>query len=75
MCSINAFLAQSFAHAVKQSQGEAVLVANDLENYYYLVCYSDSLHALEKCFYDEVLNNLSDLFFCETDEVKGILVR
>ncbi len=69
----NAFLSKAFARAVTDSKlGKAELVANDLENYYFLVRTKFDLTQLVEAFRAEVERSLPDLFFGEQDETKGI---
>ncbi len=68
----NAFLGQTFARAVTQSGGQAAPLANDLENYYFLVRTSADLSALAETFRVQVEHSLPDLFFGEPDPARGI---
>lgn len=68
----NAFLDQAFARAVTQAGSRAAAVANDLENYYFLVRTSTDLLALAESFRAEVERSLPDLFFGEPDPARGI---
>lgn len=58
----NDFLSKAFVRAVKQVGGQAALVANDLENYYFLVRTSTDLRKLVDGFRSEVENSLPELF-------------
>ncbi len=68
----NAFLGKTFARAVTQAGGTAAPIANDLENYYFLVRASADLPQLAEVFRAEVERSLPDLFFGEPDEARGI---
>src|SRR5581483_6828905 len=70
---LNAFLSKAFARAVADSQlGRIELVANDLQNYYFLLRTVADLTELTKAFQAEVEHSLPDLFFGEQNEEKGI---
>lgn len=69
----NAFLSQAFTRAVADGKlGQAELVANDLENYYFLVRTKSDVAQLATAFRAEVERSLPDLFFGEQDEARGI---
>lgn len=69
----NAFLCKSFSCAVKESRlGSAELVANDLENFYFLIRTDSDIKELVDVFVNEVIHNLPDLFFGELDEERGV---
>lgn len=68
----NAFLSQAFARAATQVGGQAASVANDLENYYFLVRTSADLFALAEFFRAEVERSLPELFFGEPNSGMGI---
>jgi hypothetical protein len=69
----NNFLGKTFTRAiVDNGLGQAELVANDLENYYFLIRTTSNLAQLADTFRIEVEHSLSDLFFGEQDEAKGI---
>lgn len=69
----NAFLSKAFARAIITSElGRVELVANDLENYYFLIQTNSDVNQLTKTFQDEVERSLPDLFFRNADEERGI---
>jgi hypothetical protein len=68
----NAFLGQAFTRAVQQVGGTAAPVANDLENYYFLICTSTDLPVLAKTFRAEVEHSLPELFFGKPNPARGI---
>lgn len=68
----NDFLSKAFARAVARAGGQAVPVANDLENYYFLARTGVDLSALAAEFRAEVNDSLPKLFFGEPDPQRGI---
>lgn len=69
----NAFLSKAFARAIDiQELGSVELVANDLENHYFLVQTDVDISQLSMAFRDEVEHCLPDLFFADADEERGI---
>ncbi len=69
----NAFLSKAFARAITERKlGRTGLVANDLENYYFLVRTASGMAHLSDAFRAEVERSLPDLFFGEQDEARGI---
>lgn len=68
----NDFLAKAFARVVIQAGGQAALVANDLENYYFLLRTTADLPVLADEFGNEVERSLPELFFGEPDPQQGI---
>ncbi len=68
----NDFLAKVFARVVIQTGGQASLVANDLENYYFLLRTTADLPVLANELGNEVERNLPELFFGEPDPQRGI---
>ncbi len=69
----NAFLSKAFARAIVDSKlGRAELVANDLENYYFLARTTANVSELTIALRAEVERRLPDLFFGEQDEALGI---
>jgi hypothetical protein len=68
----NAFLSQAFIRAVERAGGQAAPIANDLENYYFLVRASADLPALAMRSRAEVERSLPELFFGEPNPERGI---
>jgi hypothetical protein len=69
----NAFLSKAFARVVVDHKlGRVELVANDLQNYYFLLRTTADLAVLREAFRTEVERSLPDLFFGEQNEEKGI---
>lgn len=69
----NAFLSKAFARAIITSElGNVELVANDLENYYFLIQTDSDVNQLTEAFQDEVECSLPDLFFGDANEERGI---
>lgn len=69
----NAFLSKAFARAVADNKlGRAELVANDLQNYYFLLRTTADLTALTEVFRAEVERSLPNLFFGEQNEERGV---
>ncbi len=69
----NAFLSKAFTRTIAdKSLGRAEHVANDLENYYYLVRTTAGMPELTNALRAEVEHRLPDLFFGEQDEALGI---
>jgi len=69
----NAFLSKAFTRAITDGKlGHAELVANDLENYYFLVRTASGVSELANALRAEVECRLPDLFFGEQDEALGI---
>lgn len=69
---LNDFLAKSFVRSVTQIDGQAAPIANDLENYYFLVRTSYELPQLAASFRAEVEHSLPEMFFGEPDPSRGI---
>lgn len=68
----NDFLAKAFIRAVAQANGQAVIIANDLESYYFLLRTEINLSDLATKLCAEVERSLPDLFFGESDPQRGI---
>ena len=69
----NAFLSKAFTRAIATERlGGAELVANDLENHYFLVKTTSDMAQLSAAFRNEVERSLPDLFFGNADEERGI---
>lgn len=68
----NDFLSKAFVRAVEQTSSQAVLIANDLENYYFLVRTGTDLPTIAEALRFEVENSLKELFFGEPDPARGI---
>lgn len=68
----NDFLAKAFARAVTHQGGQTALVANDLENYYFLVRANADLAVFATELRAEVERSLPELFFGEPDPQHGI---
>ena len=68
----NDFLSKAFVRAVEQTGSRIGLIANDLENYYFLVRTRAGLHELAESFRAEVERSLPELFFDEPDPAQGI---
>jgi hypothetical protein len=69
----NAFLSKTFARAVAEGKlGTAEAIANDLENYYFLVRAVVDVAQLMDAFRAEIERGLPELFLGEQDEEKGI---
>jgi hypothetical protein len=69
----NDFLSKTFARAVTLGKlGKTELVANDLENHYFLVRTLSGLAQLVEVFRVEVEHSLPGLFFDKQDETRGI---
>lgn len=69
----NDFLSKAFGRTICQNNfGKVELVANDLENYYFLLLTSTEVKRLAPAFCAEVQNSLSDLFFNDEDRARGI---
>ncbi|MBN1921514.1 MAG: hypothetical protein JW892_09730 [Anaerolineae bacterium] len=68
----NAFLGQAFARAVERIGGQAAPVANDLENYYFVVRTDTDLLPLATEFRAEVERSLPELFFGKPDPGRGV---
>lgn len=70
---LNDFLSKALIRAVEQNGlGRIALLANDLENYYYLYHGQETLKAMDQAFRKEVLASLPDLYFGDEDPGKGI---
>lgn len=70
---LNDFLGKSLIRAVENSgAGKMKLLANDLENYYYLYHGKSSLERISGSFRQEVLASLPDLYFGDEDPNLGI---
>lgn len=69
----NAFLSKAFPRALVHAQlGMAELVANDLENFYFLVRTTNEMPKLVEVFRSEIERGLPDLFFGQQDAMRGI---
>lgn len=69
----NAFLSKAFVRAITTEElGNVELIANDLENYYFLIQTDSDVNQLSEAFQDEVERSLPDLFFGNTHEERGI---
>ena len=69
----NTFLSKAFARSITtEGLGHAELVANDLENYYFLIQTDSDVNQFSEAFQDEVERSLPDLFFGDADEERGI---
>ena len=69
----NAFLSKAFVRAITTEElGSVGLVANDLENYYFLIRTDSDMNQLSEAFRNEVECSLPDLFFGNTHEERGI---
>ena len=69
----NAFLSKTFARSITtEGLGHAELVANDLENHYFLIHTDSDVNQLSEAFQNEVERSLPDLFFSDSDEERGI---
>uniref|UniRef100_UPI00321FB9F0 hypothetical protein n=1 Tax=Thermogutta sp. TaxID=1962930 RepID=UPI00321FB9F0 len=70
---LNDFLSKALMRAVEQNGlGRMALLANDLENYYYLYHGRAALEEVAEGFRQEVLASLPDLYFGDEDPVRGI---
>jgi len=70
---LNGFLGKSLIRAVEnRGIGKMKLLANDLENYYYLYHGKSSLERISDSFRQEVLASLPDLYFGDEDPNLGI---
>jgi hypothetical protein len=71
----NTFLSKAFVRAIdKNNFGKIELIANDLENYYFLLLTKPYVAQvqLKAAFRNEVKNKLPDLFFGDEDQTRGI---
>jgi hypothetical protein len=69
----NDFLNKALVRAVeRQGLGQMAPVANDLENYYYLLLPTGQLDELLQALRQEVTESLPDLYFADEDPTKGI---
>lgn len=69
----NAFLSKAFVRAITtEERSSAELVANDLENYYFLIRTDSDVNQLSVAFRNEVECSLPDLFFGNAREESGI---
>ncbi|MGQ9555189.1 MAG: hypothetical protein ACUVWR_13900 [Anaerolineae bacterium] len=70
---LNDFLSKTLTWAVEgNSFGRIVLLANDLENYYYLYHGRAGVDQLAEHFRQEILTSLPDLYFGDENVSKGI---
>ncbi|MBC7233576.1 MAG: hypothetical protein H5T68_10105 [Chloroflexi bacterium] len=70
---LNDFLSKALLRSVEQKDlGRMALLANDLENYYYLYHGRAALEELAKAFQQEMLDSLLDLYFGNEDLARGI---
>lgn len=70
---LNDFLSKALIRAVEQKGlGRIALLANDLENYYYLYHGRTALDAMAEGFRQEVLASLPDLYLGDEDPGRGI---
>jgi len=70
---LNDFLSKALIRAVEQNGlGRMALLANDLENYYYLYHGQAALDQVTEGFREEVLARLPDLYFGDEDPSRGI---
>jgi hypothetical protein len=70
---LNDFLSKALIRAVEQKGlGRMALLANDLENYYYLYHGRAVLEEVAEAFQQEVLHSLPDLYFGDEDPGRGI---
>jgi len=68
----NNFLSKVFARAISEAKlGTAELVANDLENYFFLLRTKHEMKKLAAAFRTEVERQLLHLFFADQDETRG----
>mgnify|MGYP005844518721 CR=1 FL=1 len=70
---LNDFLSKILIRAVEQEGlGRMALLANDLENYYYLYHGQAALDQMAEGFRQEALASLTDLYFGDQDQARGI---
>jgi len=70
---LNDFLSKALSRAVeKNGLGRMALLANDLENYYYLYHGRAALEKMAEAFREEVLTSLPGLYFDDEDPGLGI---
>jgi len=70
---LNDFLSKALMRAVEQGGlGRMALLANDLENYYYLYHGEAALDQIAERFRQEILDSLPDLYFGDEDPARGI---
>jgi hypothetical protein len=70
---LNDFLSKTFVRVIADNNlGRVELVANDLQNYYFLIRTAGTIAAAVDRFSSEVERSLPDLFFGDHDETKGI---
>lgn len=70
---LNDFLSKALIRAVKGGNlGRIQLLANDLENYYYLFHGRSTLEKIMEYFRHEILDSLPDLYFGDEDPEQGI---
>jgi len=70
---LNDFLSKALMRAVeKGSLGQIQLLANDLENYYYLYHGRSTLEKMVEQFHQEVLDSLPELYFGDENPRDGI---
>ena len=69
----NDFLSKTLVRAVEgQGLGQMISVANDLENYYYLLLPTGQLDEVLQALRQEVTESLPDLYFADEDPTRGI---
>ncbi|RPF46633.1 hypothetical protein EDD75_0883 [Thermodesulfitimonas autotrophica] len=70
---LNDFLSKALMRAVEQGGlGRMALLANDLENYYYLYHGEAALDQMAERFWQEILSSLPNLYFGDEDPARGI---
>ncbi len=70
---LNSFLSKNILLCCrKKDLGPVTLVANDIENFYYLWWTDKELEDLREAFLITLENNLEDLYFSDRNEEKGI---
>ncbi|MEW6448840.1 MAG: hypothetical protein AB1426_12305 [Bacillota bacterium] len=70
---LNDFLSKALMRAVEQGGlGRMALLANDLENYYYLYHGEAALDQMAERFRQEILDSLPALYFGDEDPARGI---
>jgi hypothetical protein len=70
---LNDFLSKALIRAVEQKGlGRMALLANDLENYYYLYYGQAALEEVAEAFRQKALTSLPDLYFGDEDPGRGI---
>lgn len=69
----NDFLSKAFARAItNEGLGRAEVVANDLENYYFLIRSASDVEQMIAAFRNEVERSLPELFFGNQERSRGI---